>query len=92
MHYNKYNYSKNFYSAGILGVAKFKALQAKKHKTENICPEEAVFVIKRSGSQLTKEDSLRQKCEFLDVAENKSGIQRSEYTGEVCSRHKVHRR
>ena len=51
-----------------------------------------MFVIKRSGSHLTKEDTLGQKGAFSDVAENKSGIQKSEYTGEVCSREKVHKR
>ena len=41
------------------------------------------FVIKRSWSQLTKKDTLGRKCAFLDVAEKKSGIQKSEYKGKV---------
>ena len=32
-----------------------------------------------------------QKGAFLDVAKNKSGIQKSEYTGELCSREQVHK-
>ena len=66
-----------------------KALQAKKHKTETYVRRKTIFVIKRSGRQLTKEDKLDRKGAFLDVAENKSRIQKSKYTGKVCSREKV---
>ena len=34
---------------------------------------------------------LDQKSEILDVAKDKAGIQKSEYTGEVCSRENVHK-
>ena len=69
-----------------------KALQAKRHETENKCPEESRIVIKRSGSQLTKEDMLGQRGPFWDFAENKSGIQKSEHIRKVCSREKVYKR
>ena len=46
----------------------------------------------RTHVSLDVEDTLGQKGEYLDVAENKSRIQKSECTGEVCSRGKVHSR
>ena len=57
-----------------LGMAKFKG--ASSQKSINLWSRDA-------GRQLTKEDTLGQKGECLNVAENKSGIRNSEYTGEV---------
>ena len=37
------------------------------------------------------EDMSGQNHEFLDVAKSKSGIQKSKYTGDGCSREMEHR-
>ena len=68
----QYN-TENFYSAGILGVAKFKA---KIHQTENLSSEESLIRHQEIGKS-TKEDTLGQKGAFSDVDGNKSGIQKS---------------
>ena len=54
-----------------------KALQAKTIRQKTEVQRKAIVVIKRSENQLTKEDTLGQKGAFLDVDENKSGIQKS---------------
>ena len=77
----QYN-TKNFYTAQVSSARPgSKALPAKEHKTENVyhVQRKAIFVIKRSGSQLTKKHTIGQKRTFLDVAESKSGIQKSGY-------------
>ena len=64
-------------------MAKFKGASSPKasDRKHNYVQRKAVFAIKKSGSQLTREDTLGQKGAFSDVAENKSGIQKSKYTG-----------
>ena len=77
----------------MLRVAKFKGAPSQRAysiRQKTYVQRKAVFVIKRSGNQLTKEDTLGQKGAFLDVTEKKSEIQKSEYTEGVCSREKVH--
>ena len=48
-----------------------KALQPKVVRQKRYTQRKAIFVIKRSRGQLTKEDTLDQRGAFLDVAENK---------------------
>ena len=62
--------TENLYSTGILGMAKFKGASSQKTITQKTYVQrKAIFVIKRSGSQLTKEDTLGQKGACLGVAE-----------------------
>ena len=84
-----------FAALSNLGVLSPKAQRRFKPKTirhKTLCPEKRHFVVKTLESRLTKEDTPGQKGEFLDVDENKPGIQKSEYTGEVSSREMEHRR
>ena len=74
----RYN-TKNFCSAGIFkACASSRHFKPKSRKRKTYAQRKVIFVIKRSGSQLTKEDTLGQKCALLHVAENKSGILKSE--------------
>ena len=57
-----------------------KALEAKKHSTD--VQRKAIFITKRSGSQLTKEDTLGPKRAFLDIAKNKSSLQSATWSQE----------
>ena len=60
--YNTVQYNtENFYSTGILGVPKFKGALSQNASDRKHVQMKATFVIKRSGSQLSKEDTLGQK-------------------------------
>ena len=54
----------NFYSAGIIGRAKFKCTSSQKVQHWTHVQRKAMFVIKKSGSQLTMEDTSGQKGVF----------------------------
>ena len=72
----QYN-TKNFYISGILCEAKFKgAFKPPSIRQKTHVQRKATFVIKRSGSQLTKENTPSQKVRFYTLPKTSQGFRR----------------